>query len=127
MKKPQAVQAILDKYVTKVEGAKNMPKTIEVMSKKDTETLDLMEIFAMIGSDTGLHVRRSGYNALKDRFRAAGLENHMVEKDESTGYYTISEWRNDSVDASIRVNYRVPLYVNSRGFQVNGNHLTISA
>lgn len=124
----KSARNILDKYVTKVEGASNtMPKPIEVMNKKDAETLDMKDIFARISSAEGLHVRRSGYNALKDRFRDLTLENHMIEKDAETGYYSISEWRNDEVDLAVRVNYRVRLYTNSRGFDVNGNHLTIAA
>lgn len=118
----KAVQDIL----INLYGGNNMPKTIEVMNAKDAADTDIMVIFEKIASADGLHVRGSGYKALKKRFRE-NMKNHAVDVDSETGYYNVSEWRpNDGSDVAIRVDYRVPLYTNSNGFEVKGKRLSIA-
>jgi len=105
-----------------------MPTT-DVKKKQYVQKTDINQIVTDISNPNGILMYKGAYSDLKAVFRAHGLENHVVEADPDTGFYNVSEWRptNGGGDVAIRVTYRVPMYTNSRGREVRGVRLEISA
>jgi len=109
-------------------GGGNMPttKTVDVKNKKYAEQTELADVLEeMANTPDGLLFGNAAYKGLCKKFRATGMENNATDVDPSTGYYNESEWSVAGAAARVRVTYRVPLYVNSGGYERRGKRLEL--
>jgi len=123
-----AAQDRLEAVIRNGGGSMPMTKTVDVKNKKYAEETELKDVLEeMANTPDGLLFGNAAYKTLCKKFRATDppMDNNATDVDQSTGYYNESEWSVAGATAKVRVTYRVPLYVNSGGYERRGKRLEL--